>query len=194
MKKKYANIDLYTNFRMYTLQIYTKNLCYKIIRQIYKVIHYKFMQMSKCGQEVKMVKTCSVSSCKSGYKQKKERYKNTPNFELPGIQTIFKGKVDTLRKRPTFNAYIQNILKKSIYLQQGSRTILTWDLSSVPIFDSNNEAINAANSVNIQENIYYQKVNCTRANKNISKMFKCFADIFQKLSLQSFTKYVETNL
>lgn len=49
MKKKYANIDLYTNFRMYTLQIYTKNLCYKIIRQIYKVIHYKFMQMSKCG-------------------------------------------------------------------------------------------------------------------------------------------------
>ena len=102
--------------------------------------------------------------------------------------------MDTLRKRPTFNAYIQNILKKSIYLQQGSRTILTWDLSSVPIFDSNNEAINAANSVNIQENIYYQKVNCTRANKNISKMFKCFADIVQKLSLQSFTKYVETNL
>lgn len=104
--------------------------------------------------------------------------------------------MDTLRKRPTFNAYIQNILKKSIYLQQRSRTILKRHLSLVPIFDSNNEAINAANSINIQENIYYQKVNCTRANKNISKtnVVKCFADIAQKLSLQSFTKYVETNL
>ena len=104
--------------------------------------------------------------------------------------------MDTLRKRPTFNAYIQNILKKSIYLQQGSRTILTRHLSLVPIFDGNNEAINAANSINIQENIYYQKVNCTQANKNISKtnVVKCFADIAQKLSLQSFTKYVETNL
>ena len=43
----------------------------------------------------------------------------SPNSGLPGIQTIFKGKVDTLRKRLRFDAYIQNILKKSIYMQQG---------------------------------------------------------------------------
>ena len=63
-------------------------------------------------------------------------------------------------------------------------------------FDSNDEAINAANSINIQKISTIRRSIVPEQTKIFRKtdVVKCFVDIVQKLSLQSFTKYVETNL
>ena len=62
-------LDLYFKF---ILQIYTTILYYKTLLQIYKFIHYKFIEVYQYGSEVKMDKTCSITHCKTGYKQKQE--------------------------------------------------------------------------------------------------------------------------
>ena len=106
MNKKIIYKYRYTNFAIYTLQIYATRLYYKFILQIYTTNSYTKIYtdtVCKYGSEVKIgFNTCSVIV---KLEAKWRDATISSNFWLPGFQTVLKREEGTFRKPPTLDAY-----------------------------------------------------------------------------------------
>ena len=92
-----------------------------------------------------MVNTCSVTYCKTGYKQKGQVAEYHPVFEFPDTKSSLKEKwihfVNCKHQTPTKSSGICAKHFEEKYLKQGLRTTLRWDLNLIPSIYSNTDFI-----------------------------------------------------